>query len=340
MIKVDGDALIFIAGFAADSRAGSLSHSIYNIKVMLKLMKESTNDNEYIVGLSSTNKDDNFRYKLLPKYKGNRFKRCETCIAGELLKLDIETLGIRQATRQAIELYKPQMNFSETTHIKVVDDFKRRYYTCLNCGSDVPSLKPTYFKKMRQYLLEYQGAEIVKGECDDWLLVGEPDYVATHDKDIYQGTIPIYNLKHNTITDCYDLGNLHLIETPVKGQDGKAITNKRDGKVRVTKELKGVGYKWFCALLLLGDVADNIPKPVNGDGPVAISDILNPATTASDCWNRVVTYYNNAKCSDILERNAQLFWVSREYNQRWSKEFNDDLIKRIDCEKSKVKAPW
>src|ERR1051326_4112049 len=134
MIKVDGDALIFIAGFAADSRAGSLSHSLYNIKLMLKLMCETTNDNEYIIGLSSTNRDDNFRYKIFPDYKANRFKRCGQCISS-FLSTD-KLLGTRENQRQAVEQYKKQMRFSDTTHIKVVEEFKRRYYTCLNCGSD------------------------------------------------------------------------------------------------------------------------------------------------------------------------------------------------------------
>lgn len=338
MINVDGDALVFIAGFAADSRNGALSHSIYNMKLMLDLMVKNCKDDNYKILLSSTNKKDNWRYDLFPDYKIDRGKICQVCFDRwlELLKVNefkdyVNEKGVMELKRDYLR--DGSGKFSDTTIIRTVEKFKRRYYTCLKCGEFVASKKPTYFKKMRQYLINYKNAQVVKGEADDFLLLNSPEYVATHDKDIYQGAYSsrkspciLYNFKDESFTVCTDPGDVWLDEKPVKCPLTKRPIINKNGKPRVKKELKGYGYKWFCALMLMGDAADSIPKPFSGDGDVYFYTILNQLTTKLESWKMVEYYYRTSKNSYILERNAKLFWVPRKKGQIWSREMNEELI--------------
>lgn len=315
MIHVDGDALIFIAGFAADSRNGDISHSLHNIKVMLQLMTKTCQDNQFKIFLSSTDKEHNFRYKVFPDYKINRSKICKECNNGGIG----DNINIKDILRSG--------RFSTTTVLRSVDGFKRRYYSCLHCGSYVASTKPAYFKRMRKYLKDKYGAIVVPGEADDWLAVGDNEWIATHDKDIYQVSDKlIYNMKSGEVEVCSDPGEIYLKETPVnKPGTNEPIVNK-NGEIRTTKALKGNGYKWFCMLMLLGDTVDGIPKPFSGDGPVFLYKLFAPLKTMRECWKMVEFYYTMTGNAGILERQAKLLWVAREKGQIWSYELNNRII--------------
>ncbi len=71
-LRIDGDAIVYIAGFAADYRGGELSHSLYNAKLIIENIKTKFYPNQTTVFLTSQNSEDNFRFKLVSDYKANR----------------------------------------------------------------------------------------------------------------------------------------------------------------------------------------------------------------------------------------------------------------------------
>lgn len=274
MINIDGDALVYLAGFAADSRNGPFSHSAYNIKLMINKALQETEEHKYRIYLTSTDSKVNFRTKLLPSYKENRKKTCKKCGSQNLTK----------------ESYVERF-------VKEDSIMKRRMYNCKDCSEPVADSKPVYYNKIRNYMIEKFGAKVCEwGEADDWLAVGRPDHIATHDKDIYQvHDIGFYNLKS---------GKCDYWEEPI-------------GSIEVDDKgkLRGYGFKWFCCQMLTGDATDNIPKPYKGDGPVWINKVLGPLETMQECWNMIKFYYDMTNNSSKLELMSQLLWVSRKPKQ-------------------------
>jgi len=284
MIHFDGDALVYLAGFAADSRNGPFNHSAHNIKLMINKALEATDQTQYKIFLTSKDSSKNFRTELLPSYKKNRVKTCKECRGQEL----------------SSDSYIESMQVGENL-------MKRRFFRCLQCNLPVPDTKPVYYEEIRQYLVKKYGALVCAwGEADDWMGVGNPKWIATHDKDMYQiGNMNFYNLKSGEISK-------------VEGELGKIwLTEKRT--------LKGEGFKWFCAQMITGDATDNIPKPAKGDGPVWINKIFGPLETVMECWLMVKFYYHATNNSDKLLPMAQLLWVSRERRQL----FSEDLVEKL-----------
>lgn len=284
MLHLDGDALVYLAGFAADSRDGELSHSLHNCKLMINLALKDTEQKEHRIFLTSKDPKVNFRYGIYPEYKASRKKKCKVCDENKIAQ-----------------------KISKESYVKTIDNFRRRYFTCLNCDGRVADNKPVYYSKIRQYLVEQWGAWIVTwGEADDWLAVGKPDVIATHDKDIYQAGIPIYNLKSKEFVKCCDPGEVWLDEK---------------------KKLRGYGFKWFCVQLLLGDPVDNIPKPYRGDGPVFIEKLFGPLQTMYEAFRMSKLYYELTGNEEIFARQCQLLWVSRRKHQIGSAETIAEVIK-------------
>lgn len=292
MLNFDGDALVYIAGYAADSRNGAVSHSLHNCKLIINKVLKRTGQFKFKIFLTSTNKEVNFRHSIWPSYKANRFKKCSN---KECLSTSYKPKG------SIIE-----RNFTEKGLMK------RRVFKCQDCGGKVYDNKPVYYKELRKFLVEQYGAKIVQfGEADDWM--HGADWIATHDKDLYQLPANIYNIKTNEITLSTEPGEVFLLT--------KCDSN---GKT-VSRTLKGFGFKWFCVQALLGDSVDNIPKPFKGDGPVWIHSIFNPLKTKDECWKMVKLYYtmiNNANLDTI----AKLLWVSHKPNEIWNEELLNETI--------------
>lgn len=289
MLHFDGDALVYIAGYAADSRNGKAGHSIHNCRLIINKVLKNTRQSKFKIFLTSSDRTINFRHSLWPSYKGNRLKKCVDCKSNN---------------------YKPtgsiiERNFTEKGIMK------RRVFKCNDCGGKVYDTKPVYYKELRRFLVEQYGAKIVKfGEADDWMHGAE--WIATHDKDLYQLPCNIYNIKTNEITVASDPGELFL------------FTKMKDGKI-VSRELKGYGFKWFCTQLFLGDSTDNIPKPYKGDGPVWIYNIIAPLKTKEECWNMAKFYYKSIGNGNI-DTIAKLLWVSRNPNEIWNEELLCDHL--------------
>ena len=135
MIHFDGDALVYLAGFAADSRNGPFSHSAHNIKLMINKALNVTGEDEYRIFLTSKDPVINFRTEIYPEYKANRKKTCKKCGSTEISK---ESYVDRIKTDGGI--------------------MKRRFYNCLKCDNPVGDTKPVYYNKIRRFLVEQYGA--------------------------------------------------------------------------------------------------------------------------------------------------------------------------------------
>lgn len=298
-IHVDGDAICYIAGHSADSRNGTKGHSLHNVKMILNKIFRNTGQNEYKIFLTNRDPKVNFRTALYPEYKQNRKKRCRECRGTNISK-------------EGVIATEPTVNGL----------CRKRLFKCLgkddgsNCDGFAQDGRPVYYQAIRNYLIERFNAEVVEwGEADDWFFGA--DWVATHDKDIYQlsGT-SIYNIKSEDIVEnITPLGVLDLLEIPMRDKLGDLIFNK-NGSVKHRKELKGNGFIWFCAQMLLGDGTDNIKAPLKGFGDVKIYDLLKDVKSCVDGINIIKEFYEkNSEDKGLMEINAQLLWVSRKPRQ-------------------------
>src|SRR5690606_26047561 len=147
MIHVDGDAIVYIAGFSADSRNGLKSHALHNTKLILEKVFKVFDDTQCKVFLTNKDPKVNFRTVIYPEYKKNRKKTCRSCRSTNLSKAGF------------IE--------SEPTDNGL---FRRRLFKCLDCtdGTGADN-KPVYYQAIRNYLIKKYKAVVVKwGEADDW----------------------------------------------------------------------------------------------------------------------------------------------------------------------------
>ncbi len=176
-----------------------------------------------------------------------------------------------------------------------------------------------YFYEVKQYLIDEYGFLLVENvEADDFvsiiathlynknrtITIDNTTYtretynciITTIDKDLNQINGCLYNTKKHTITVIEDdISNIYL-----------------DDK----KQLKGIGYKFFYAQMLMGDTADNI-KGINKVGPVKTYNILKDCNTQEDCHNTVLEQYKKEYSANyIIEFNKtyELLYVLRYGN--------------------------
>ncbi len=158
-------------------------------------------------------------------------------------------------------------------------------------GNRDPANRPHYYKEIRDYMLEHQGAEMVHGqEADDaqaieqWKNKDKSTVIVGIDKDLYM--IPGYHyhwvkdeLKYITLADA----NRH-----------------------------------FFWQMLVGDRTDNIPG-IDGIGPVKADKLLAPCNKDVMKMAQVVRaeydrqYGGNAPAAH--KEIANLLWMRREENQ-------------------------
>ncbi len=285
-LMIDGDGIVYRAGFASDSRGGDVSHSLHNTKVIINSIIKRFSPCDVTVYLTSQNGSLNFRSRLVDDYKANRAKKCNKCKGKNLTEME----GIQR---------KNELIF--------------RAFSCDDCGQcPIKDTKPVYYQEIRNYLIEKFKAKVCNwGEADDWLGTNytKQTIIASNDKDLLM--VPCH---HWRITDelgitASDPGWLEL------------LTNKSGGK-----SVKGVGFKWFACQLLSGDTIDNIHKPRAGFGPVAIYDYLNPLDTIEKLWIAVESFYRDCGKTDLLLTNAQLLWMARKPRQIFSLDVLQELI--------------
>ncbi len=175
--------------------------------------------------------------------------------------------------------------------------------TALYKGNRKAEDKPKYLDQAKQYVVDkYNAIRAVNCEADDLLGIaqcepGSNSIIASIDKDLLMIPGWHYNIMSKEILYATEFGELNLLET--------------NGK----KKLKGTGYCWWIAQLLMGDAVDNIIKPVKGLGDVGIYNLLSEYTTKEDMWNCVKDIYEKAN-RDISE-NAALLYIQRKPGQSY-----------------------
>lgn len=277
ILHIDGDVLIYRAGFASQSRSPELSHALHNIKVIIKFLLKHFNANQAVIFLSNSDKDKNFRYAIAPDYKANRNAICKLCEGNPL-----RDVGVQEGK----------------------DGGAFRGMQCDKCSKIYPCSKPLHFNDIRRYLIDYYNALVVEsGEADDWLCVDiGPDHViASIDKDLMM--VPGIHFR------------MHTLETVEVSDPGILTLEEKKGR----KDLKGYGYKWFFAQMLLGDSIDNIKKPKKGQGPKDIYSLLANCESPIEHWDVVAKEYKEAGLDESeLWKNAQLLWIQRKEGQSFS----------------------
>lgn len=152
--------------------------------------------------------------------------------------------------------------------------------------------KPTHYHRLRDYLLETHGAELVLDqEADDALGITQsarsclesPSCIVTIDKDLDQ--IPGWH--YNFVKK-----NLYYI-TPNEG------------------------LQYFYQQLLMGDRIDNIPG-IYGIGPINAARIIGACKSEQEMYNAVQKHYEKAGYTDeTLVRNGQLLKIRTVEGEVW-----------------------
>ena len=211
-------------------------------------------------------------------------------------------------------------------------------------------VKPKFLNVIREWMHKERDAILhMNCEADDGMAMaqykaiadGTPELsiIASKDKDLC--IVPGLQIDWSTgtisdTTDPFGYIDLHVMDNKAK-----------------TKKVKGRGWKFFWAQLLMGDSADNIsglpkvclpkylaasgkPKAV---GPVLAHEIISPLKSNAECFSVVsnlfrsygdnvgfVNWRDGSKVSygDALISEAQLLWMRREHSStdviEWMKE--------------------
>jgi hypothetical protein len=176
-------------------------------------------------------------------------------------------------------------------------------------GNRGSSSKPVHYNHLRNILVEEYGAIVVTGiEADDELGKQQTanTIIASIDKDLLMIPGLHYNLATKEFLYASDPGSLRL---------------DRSGK---KPALKGVGFKWFCAQMLLGDAVDNIVC-INRMGPVKVYNLLNNVHEIKDMWDIITAVYESKESVARRDENATLLWMQRPEALTWQEYLENNL---------------
>ncbi len=194
-LRIDGDVVCYMAGHAADSRGGDLSHSLYNTKIIMMSIIDRFSPCNVNTYLTSRNPKDNFRTEIYPAYKRNR-GQCPKCKTNNLIQLEKYGYNPETGARFVLKM-------------------------CQDCGkNDIRGGKPIYHNEIRAYLINRFGAKICKwGEADDWLGTDATDQtiIASIDKDLLMIPGKHWNIKHKKGLKVSDPGKIYIKNGKMSG---------------------------------------------------------------------------------------------------------------------------
>lgn len=170
---------------------------------------------------------------------------------------------------------------------------------------------PVHKAAVYEYMVS-KGAEVVQGiEADDALgysVFNDANGVcASIDKDLYMVPGVHYDLSRGTLTTADDPGSLELRQ------------------LSYGKKLRGTGFKWFCAQMLMGDPVDNI-MGLSGYGDVKAHKVLNATELEGNMWTLVKNHYTMAgEDGERLYENASLLWIQRNKGESFTDWIGENL---------------
>jgi hypothetical protein len=167
--------------------------------------------------------------------------------------------------------------------------------------------KPWHFRNLTAYMKHVLNCEVVTGiEADDAMGIehskGNETIICSRDKDLKQVPGWFYS---------WEIGKQPSFGPKLIEPIGELALSKD------RKTLKGTGYAFFCAQLLMGDRVDNIPG-ADRVGPVASFDALGSANTADGLLNAVIRKYKEVyggEWKDKLTEQGRLIWILRKLNE-------------------------
>lgn len=230
-LRIDGDTIVYRAGFAADSRGGELSHSLYNAKLIMDMLISHFSPCNASCYLTDTDNTKNFRFNIAEDYKANRRSK----ICGKCESSDWQDTGIITKTNGG--------------------RFKGK--ECLKCKNIIESGKPIYYKELRQYLIDRYNAIVCQwGEADDWLgsSVTCNTIIASNDKDLLMIPCWHYRISSAKLLKGEDPGTLWVSANYKKilGVGFKWFAAQMllgDTVDHIKKPKRGDGIKWVYNLL-------------------------------------------------------------------------------------------
>lgn len=160
--------------------------------------------------------------------------------------------------------------------------------------------RPVHYAEARVYTISTFNGFVVnpKIEADDWLGLHQRENTLLISKDKDLNSVPGHHINLNT-------GEYFFVDPDGVG-DVWLTPNRKD--------LKGIGFKWFCAQMLLGDASDNI-RGVKGFGPVKVEGLLAPLESKQACWDLVKDTYRKHDGGDgRVSENAQLLWIPHRWD--------------------------
>lgn len=199
--------------------------------------------------------------------------------------------------------------------------------------------RPEHEEAIREYLIKYHGAKVIRGvEVDDALGIAQchnlnsmDSILCSNDKDLDQ--IPGWHYDIDWGIEREWNGKKYKMKSYKKKQV-YLITDPGFLSLRVLengkKKIVGGGQLWFCAQLLTGDKTDNIPGlPKNeksGYGDVFAYNSLSKCKTyeegIKECWK---LYLNNKVLCDTLNIDgikdrfkevSKLLWIRRSLSDK------------------------
>jgi hypothetical protein len=266
-LLIDADLLIFRSCAVAETRTVEVTHIRTGETRVFKTRTE---------------------FKNLLKSKGKKL------IPGRYTFTDVQT---PKPLANALHTIKTQLNKWKTKFdpdvMKVLIGGKDNFRESLPLpkkykGNRKDMLIPIHREDAKKYLIERHQAEVIDGcETDDALIYYGYEYlrqgydviICTIDKDslAYSG-LRVYDFREDDNTQVLipDFGHLEVIE---KGKD---------------KEVKGVGFVWYCQQMLLGDGTDHYrPFEVKGVefGELSAYKVLKDTKTHKEALEAVIQRY-------------------------------------------------
>lgn len=178
------------------------------------------------------------------------------------------------------------------------------------------SSKPWHYKNLTAVMTTAHPNKVITYiEADDALAIDhmedvEDTIICSRDKDLRQ--VP---------------GNIYSWELGLQPSFGPFFSTDVLGWLKLSadgRSIRGRGYVFFCAQMIMGDSVDNIPG-VRGKGAGKAFKLLSPILTDDDIedkeeamWQAVETLYEEVYGEEweiILNEMAQLLWIVRRLNE-------------------------